>query len=384
MQLGTFKLTLALTLGLVGGLGSIAFDSSAAAATSTGLDCPPQETSTQDPSTESSSEATKEPPDANPASPSLPPQRIRFKLWDGSILIGDIESSAIQIETEFGLLEIPIEKIVHIRPGLQSFPELKTRIDQWVQQLGDRNFQTREFAHRQLYAMGLALSHLIKEYSDGGSAERQKHLNNLEEEIQQLLDEVDELPPHENTTPLDQLDAIETKSFTVMGTIQQKKFTLHTRYGTLVVGIEDLQVADRTWLKQASEIRKNVVVTAQAFMQTQPISTGIRVQRGDRIKIRAEGNIEWTNWGDLVSTPDGLPRQGAWQGFNGGQLIARIGKNGPLQEVGSQQEFVAKGNGTLYLGIAMDDDYVSNKGYTWVGGFEAKIKVIKVQPANHR
>ena len=341
--------------------------------------CPvPQESETNEtePQSGSADESSNRPAaNASQEDDSIPPRRIRFRLWDGSVLIGDVEPETIQIETEFGLLNVPVDKIVRIRPGLQSFPEMNTRINRLVEQLGDRDFKTRQTAHRQLSSMGIMLSQMIGQFGDGGSAERKKHLVALKEEIQQMADELDEMPGDTDATPLVQQDAIETQTFTAMGTIRQQKFTLHTKHGTLVVGISDLRVADRTWLDRAPDVRKNVVVTSEAFMQTKPISTGIRVQRGDRISIRAEGTINWTNWGNVVSSPDGIPNQGQWRGIPCGKLIARIGKEGTIQQVGSKQEFVAKSHGILYLGIAMDDDYAMNDGFTWTGEYQAKVHV---------
>ena len=47
---------------------------------------------------------------------------IRFYLWDGSIVSGDLQVEAISLATEFGTLQIPINSIKNFHPGLNSFP----------------------------------------------------------------------------------------------------------------------------------------------------------------------------------------------------------------------------------------------------------------------
>lgn len=303
---------------------------------------------------------------------------IRFRLWDGSVAIGELENPILHMQTDFGRLEIPVQKIRQFRPGLQSYPQVKQKIDTLVEQLGDREFEVRERAHRELAAMGVMISQLIPTYSDGGSAERKKHLTELKEEIDQLIEESEEFGADEDQVPLIELDAVNTGDFTVLGTIEEKEFVVRTKYGSLKIGLNDVQVAERAGKHRSPAIRKVVNIKGTQFMQTSPVSTGIRVQRGDKVSIRADGSVNWANWGNITSTPDGIGNQGQWNGHQCGRLIARIGKNGPIVDVGSRGEFVVKTSGTLYLGIAMQDAYAQNEGYSFVGQYRARITV---QPA---
>ena len=41
----------------------------------------------------------------------VPDNFIRFHMWDGSIVAGLVTMDAISIETEFGVLEVPVSKI---------------------------------------------------------------------------------------------------------------------------------------------------------------------------------------------------------------------------------------------------------------------------------
>ncbi len=301
------------------------------------------------------------------------PREVRLELWDGSILTGDLGIDSIHIDTKFGTLEVPVSNIQYLRPGLESIPELKEKIVGLVEQLGDKEFQNRERAHRELLAMGLALRNQLRNFNDGGSAERKKHLQTLSEEIEELAE--DEDPSQAAKAALEQEDAITTGDFTIVGRIRENEFALKTRYGDLQVKLQDIRSGDRAWGSVGAAVRKNLDIEATAFFQREPAKTRIRVKAGDRISIRASGTVNWASWGNMASSPDGIGNQGQWNGMNCGTLAARIGKSGDVIKVGEKVEFVAKSSGELTLGIAMQDNYASQEGYQWTGKYTARIVV---------
>jgi hypothetical protein len=301
------------------------------------------------------------------------PREVRLELWDGSILTGDLGIDSIHIDTKFGTLEVPVSNIQYLRPGLESIPELKEKIVGLVEQLGDKEFQNRERAHRELLAMGLALRNQLRNFNDGGSAERKKHLQTLSEEIEELAE--DEDPSQAAKAALEQEDAITTGDFTIVGRIRENEFALKTRYGDLQVKLQDIRSGDRAWGSVGAAVRKNLDIEATAFFQREPAKTRIRVKAGDRISIRASGTVNWASWGNMASSPDGIGNQGQWNGMNCGTLAARIGKGGDVIKVGEKAEFVAKSSGELILGIAMQDNFASQEGYQWTGKYTARIVV---------
>ena len=311
-------------------------------------------------------------------SPSVSPNKlnenyIRFYLWDGSIVSGDLQVEAISLATEFGTLQIPINSIKNFHPGLNSFPELNAKIQSLVEGLGDKNFDVREESQRELTAMGLQIRNEIQKLKDDGSAERKKRLGIIRNEIKQALAELeesgDEFSPERS---LIRGDSIETPEFSAVGKIQQQTFTLQSKFGQLSVQLSDIKMAERPIIEQRLEVRKTISVGGESFFQRAPMSTGIRVSRGDKIKVKADGIVQWTNW-SKSSGPDGMPNQGKYQGISSGTLCARIGNSGKIVELGSKGEFVAEGNGMLYLAIAMQDSLENNSGYTWTGQYKAKV-----------
>ena len=312
---------------------------------------------------------------AQPAPKSMADDQIKLHMWDGSIVGGKVSVDSIDVSTEFGMLTIPIKQIVAFYPGLDSFPQKKAQLEQLVQELGDGTYQVREDAHRALVKIGLPLKKEIDKFTDGGSVERKKHLVEIRKELQELVDDAEEIDEPTNIRELTQQDKIVTPHMTVVGKIQTELFEVTSKFGELKVQLEDVEYASRDVNLPKDDLRKKVEVDSENFYQRKPKSTGIRVNKGDRIRIRAEGVMQWTNW-NKSSTPEGLSSQGSWNSIQSGTLIARIGKNEDnVVKVGSKEEWVAKRSGVLYLAIAIQESYVKNNGYRWTGEYEAKIVV---------
>jgi hypothetical protein len=306
--------------------------------------------------------------------PEIDDQFLRFQMWDGTVVSGIVSIASIDVETEFGKLVIPIRRLTEFRPGLVSLPQIQSKVQTLVEQLGDREFKTRESAHKELVAMGSIIGELISGFDDGGDAERRKHLKEIEAEITAIMEESEDENEDSAAPSVSTGDTIVTPEFSMIGKIQQQQFSVKSKIGDLRIMLSDIKRADRGDVRKSQVIRKNFSVAGDTFFQKKPMSTKIRVSKGDRIKISATGVVQWTNW-SKTSTPDGLPNQGNWNGINNGALSARIGNSGTVISVGSDGEFIAKKSGVLYLAVAMADNYVNNSGYKWTGKFKAKVKI---------
>lgn len=306
--------------------------------------------------------------------PKISDQFAQLHLRDGSIIGGELATKSIDVKTSYGMLKVPISRIVQFYPGLDSNQKLKQKISDLVESLGGPTVTERDKAQKELIAMGLGIRGILTSIGDGGDAERKKQLNQIYARFDEVIDEAeDEVLPLERSMIFD--DTIVTPDFSIVGKIQQKEFRLASKYGALTVTLDGIKLADRIIDHEKTSIRKSIAVPAMAFFQTTPKSTGIRVNKGDRIKIRADGVVQWTNWSSS-STPDGLSNRSQWNGINSGTLTARIGSNNShCVKIGSSGEITAKSSGVLYLGIAMRDSYANNGSYTWTGEYKAKITV---------
>ena len=181
-------------------------------------------------------------------------QYIRFHMWDGSILGGDVSNSTITVATDFGPLQIPIKRILKFHPGIESLPELKSKIDELVAGLGDKDFDVREKSHRQLARMGPSIRNLLDEYDDGGSAEIKKHMAEIKAEIDEVMDEMEEDENGELERSLIRGDLIVTPDFSIVGKIQEGKFDVQSKFGKLDVQLSDIRMANREFQALKDEV----------------------------------------------------------------------------------------------------------------------------------
>ena len=301
------------------------------------------------------------------------PRLIRIRMWDGSVITGKVGFDAIHVETEFGKLRVPIERVVRMVPGLESNAEQKQKLDALVAQLGSRSFDEREAAHRALLGMGSSIKDVLGKYDAAGSAERKKHLQKLGEEIAAMMDED---PGMTTEQGVGLLDRVVTPDFDIVGRVVETSFKIDTKYGKLEIQLADIKAGERNFTSSSNPVMKSVDVSSTAFVQRTLVSTRIRVSRGDKITINASGIVSWTNWGNVQSTPDGLTNHGNYLGIPSGRLLAVIGEGSRPVAIGKKKSFVAPRSGILKLGISMQDRYATpERGYRWEGNYTAKIRV---------
>ncbi len=310
------------------------------------------------------------------------PREIRLHLWDGNVITGELGINQVTVQTEFGELQVPVEKIVSFRPGLESFPAMRERIEKLVDDLGSDDYKTRESAHKGLLAMGMQLRREIYRFDDGGNAERKRHLDEIRKEVESMVEDLSEDSEFEDdeNAELIQGDAIATRDFVIVGKISQSSFEVSSKYGPLTVQLGDVKFADR---QQAGNVqrRSTVSVAGKNYAQSNPKSTEIRLNRGDRVTIRAEGQIAMSPWGGQASaSPDGNTQYGNFNGHGGGTLLALIGDDEKYIKVGSKATFTASKAGLLKLGVAMQAEYC-NDSYQFPGGYKVKIVVETAEPS---
>ncbi len=317
-------------------------------------------------------EVTPEEPQPKPPVEQAPPGTLRFHLMDGSIITGKLETDTLPIKTEFGDLVVPITSILSFSPGLDSHPLLDQKVSQLIQQLGAPDAGARDQAQAELIGYGKGLMNELSQYADDEDAERKVRIATITEELFAQDDSfAEDTGP---TVSLVRLDTIVTAQFTVAGSIQQDLFNIQSKFGKLEVKLADIKAAERL-TSQAPEIRRSVDVAGTDMAGRSMKNTGIKVNRGDRVIISAEGQITMSPWGsNTITGPDGMPNNGMYAGnIPMGALAGRIGDKGDEFLVGSKNSFVAQRSGTLYLGFAMQANWAN---YQFPGKFEARVRVV--------
>jgi hypothetical protein len=316
--------------------------------------------------------------DATPDQPAKPvePGVLRFHLMDGTVITGKLTTDTLPVSTEFGDLSVPITKIVSFAPGLQSHPEINKTINTLIKQLGDPQAKVRDKAQASLIAYGPGLVSELQTYADDPDAERKVRIATITEEL--LAVEEDEFTQDDSpSVSLRRLDEVVTQRFTIAGKIEQDTFNIASKFGELTVKLADITAVEIVSTDKP-EVRRTVAVTGMDMTCRGYKKTGIRVNRGDRILISADGRVTMSPWGsNSVSTPDGNPQSGMYKGkIPMGALAGRIGDSGEEMLIGSKKSFVAKKSGVLQLGFAMQQNWAN---YQFPGEYKVRVRVV---PAN--
>lgn len=329
---------------------------------------------------EKKDDTKKDDKEAEPETPRAPaapvnPKLVMLHLQDGTVIAGEMTINEISVATEFGELKVPLDKIRSIAPGLASSPELAGRVNGLIQALGSDDYKAREQAHKDLAAMGLKVQRILEAYRNDENSERKRHIGEILKDFEeQASQQDDEEAPTER--PLIAKDTVVTDEFTIVGKISPAEFKVSSKYGPLNVALADLKRAERPRsVKEA--IRKSVQVPGDNLVQRTFKNSGIKVEAGDKITIRADGSIVMSPWGsDQMSGPDGGANYG-WYVANqiyGGALVAKIGDKGTVFKVGSKHTFTAKTSGVLQFAVAMQHQY-SQQGYSYPGNYNVKVTV---------
>ncbi len=299
---------------------------------------------------------------------------MRLHLMEGSVVAGKLSTEIVTVETAFGKLDIPVGNIISFTPGLDSHPEERKKIGRLIQQLGSNVASERDAAERMLIDIGKTIHAELARYSMDEDTERRTRVQKILAEFDEVEDD-DDLDPTA-ARPWRAQDSLETDLFTAVGRISPQVFDLQTQFGPLKVAISDIRRGERD-SDQKPETRKMLAVRGEHLIQLGMVTSGVRVNRGDKVQITADGRLTMSPWGNnLFSTPDGS-EQFQWYIPNqiaGGALVGRIGTAGKVFKVGSKHTTTISKTGILYFGIAMNQQFAS-QDYNFPGEYTVKVRV---------
>jgi len=304
------------------------------------------------------------------------PEVIKIYLMDGSVVTGKLSIKDLEVETQFGKLTVPVTEVRSFTPGLASHPELGKRVFDLIDKLGSTDFDEREQSQKELVKLGNSVRKELEKHLQDPDNERRMRVKNILAELEEEKDD-DESDAAANSAdkgPLIQHDTVETSQFTVVGKIVSRSFTVASLYGPLNVKLSDIKLGQHEVGKKPGA-RKTMTIDAANFVQRAYKDSGVRVERGDRVTVTADGQLSMTPWGPgQVSTPDGNPNFG-WYMPNtiaSGCLVGAIGNSDTPFKVGTSINFKATKAGMLRFAIAMQHD---NAHQAFPGKYTLKIKV---------
>jgi hypothetical protein len=148
---------------------------------------------------------------------------------------------------------------------------------------------------------------------------------------------------------------VQTRGFTATGRLAAAHFDLQSAYGPLTVNLSDIRRVQRDLAPEREVVRKTIEVAGSNLAPSTLKSAAVHLQKGDRVTIKASGQITLTNWNNgMTGGPDGI---GNMQWYEQNKipccaLVGQVGKATGVFKVGSSYSFKAEHSGDLSLGIA--------------------------------
>lgn len=313
---------------------------------------------------------TVPPTEIKPAPAPIDPLLVRCAMADGAIVIGKLATGAIEVDTKFGRLSVPIEKLVSIRPGLESRPVQRDKVKAWLAQLGSEDAGQRRAAATELAKIGLALrptlSEAAKTAADPAKAELVALINRISEEAGE--DGNDAMTA---TT----LDIIRTAGFDMTGRVVPQTFTVATDLGTFTLPLAAIISLEREAVRNTDR-RADLKVTGENFTSRAFLDAGLHLEKGDKVTIKASGAIDFNRLGSNARiVPDGLANYGWYISgkIASGALCYRIG-GGELLRAGSSVTFTAATSGKLEFAVAMHERYLRGDQPA-TGEYKVQVKI---------
>ena len=150
---------------------------------------------------------------------------------DGTKITGKAAVEQFVVETAGGTVNVLLDDLFRLTPGIESRPELAKRVDTLIAALGSDSFAEREAAHRELTEMGSMLRLILAEHANDADAERKHRIAQILRSYEAAPDQRPEAASL-SKTPMIRQDQIQTFLAKYVGRIAPKQFRLETDYGT--------------------------------------------------------------------------------------------------------------------------------------------------------
>jgi len=328
----------------------------------------------------SSAEEAAPPPESAKATPAgdaaskAKRQAPVLHLRDKSRISGTPKFEGVTVETQYGTLTVPRDQLVRIRFVRRIPTELRDKIQQLINDLGDADFDKRDAATSSLREIGAPALDLLRKAAKSTNEEVKNRAGVLVSEISEKQSSTqsseDDLVPQLGGSD----DEVVTAKMTVKGHVQLDEVLVESNYGELKVSVGDLTAIT---FRSAGPSAMKVNVTMQHQPPSNWLDTKLDLEKGQKVKIDASGQTNVRNYG-IVSGPEGnrdYSSSGALGNFPPLALVGKIGKRGQPFLVGSSYTGKAKTGGRLYLGITTFTPYPAGAA----GGYEAKVHTLDAE-----
>jgi hypothetical protein len=290
-----------------------------------------------------------------------------FYLRDGSKIAGTPRLEALQITTSYGVLNIPRDQLVRIRFARRVDAATRSRIEGLIEDLGNEDFDRREAASKSLTEVGPDALQLLRKALKSSNEEVKNRATILIGQIDTKSEgkaEKDEALPE----LVGAEDEVTTAKMTLRGTVSGEEIGIDSRYGELKIRVADLAGAI---FRASGAAAGKVEVSAQNQAPQNWVDSKLDVEKGQKLKIEAAGQITVRNYG-ISSGPEGNRDWGgnSFNNFPMLALVGKIGKRGQPFLIGPSFTGKANASGRLHLAVVPFTPYAGGAS----GSYQVKIQ----------
>ena len=278
----------------------------------------------------------------------LPNTNAVLQLNNGDVVTVSVIEKYFELNTIYGKLKIPTTDVKSIHLSLRTSDIVNKIISSEITNLSSKNFQDRERAEEQLIKFGNYAYRPVGELLKSKDQEVTLRANRIIKTINSKF----------NNLNMFTEDTIETKRFTISGSLENSKFAVKNIYfGETQVSFDSLRSIE-------FECNKPLFISAEYVGADTWFNTNLYFNKGDKIILSAKGEVDlWPQTPrQYLSKPNGINNIENNTEYRPGILLGKIGEE--IFVVGEKYNNIAKLNGELYLRIAQ-----SPWGIKCIGGY---------------
>jgi hypothetical protein len=279
------------------------------------------------------------------------PRDIEIQLQDGSLIRGELASADnIILNTAYGALAFPVEKILRIDCVPRLPPSTRSVIATVIRELDNNKFTHRTEAQQKIESFGVLAIPQLKDAQKTGSAETRARIEALLKKL-----------ASDKPGPFNTDDIVATREFEAAGSLQISTVAIKSKLGCLSVSLED--IAAIRWLG-SGDLRIMDLDAGSSLSEW--MDTEMDLAAGTKTSVLANGTV--TLLGCNGIGPAGNPAWNSEGALLPGSLIGKIGADGDPFSIGKEKRWTAEATGRLFVKISCSDELQSNRGSSNTSG----------------
>ena len=285
--------------------------------------------------------------------------QLTVKLKNGDVVTGKSVLPKVTINTAYGNLTIPIEKVSNIKLGLISDHSKDGAVLPDLNKLQNVKEPEAKIIYERLKAYGSPILATIVTFTQNPFY---KISDNENYTIEQLTDElmknssINSIQDINDAVTFDGINYIE-------GSIAFGDIILQAEYGNLTFRRDKIESVDISTIEETTanpdgsfKLKANYHISGNDNNKGW-LNSGVKVKNGDKFSIIANGKIVLKSLSGGSYVPDGFSggtKDGAYTEdtpLKYGAVVYKIGEFGEIKQAGSKYEGIANQEGTIYVSI---------------------------------